>query len=106
MHPSEYSVYTTGSWQPFPGQEEVFVVAWGEFARWAAERDGAGAGILARDVRAEGRYVSFLGWSDMEAVRGWKGHPEFKERMSRVQQFVDKFAPTELEVVARVQGEA
>lgn len=24
---------------------------------------------------------SFLGWSDMEALRGWKAHPEFKERM-------------------------
>ena len=59
--------------------------------------------ILARDVRAEGRYVSFVGWDDMEAVRGWKEHSEFKERMSRVQQFVDKFAPTELEVVARLQ---
>jgi heme-degrading monooxygenase HmoA len=56
-------------------------------------------------VREEGRYVSFLGWDDMEAVRGWKGHSEFKERMSRVQRFVDRFAPTELEVVARPQGE-
>ena len=65
----------------------------------------AGDPILARDVREEGRYVSFLGWDDMEAVRGWKAHSEFKERMSRVQQFVDKFAPTELEVVARLQGE-
>ena len=106
MHPSEHSVYTTGSWQPFPGQEEAFIAAWEEFAGWAAGLDGAGDAILARDVREEGRYVSFLGWDDMEAVRGWKGHSEFKERMSRVQQFVDKFAPTELEVVARLQGEA
>ena len=56
--------------------------------------------VLARDLRIERRFVSFVGWDDMDAVRGWKGHPEFKERMSRVQQFVDKFAPTELEVVA------
>ena len=106
MDRSQYSVYTTGSWQPFPGQEEAFIAAWKEFAGWAAGLDGAGAGILARDVRVEGRYVSFLGWNDMEAVRGWKEHSEFKERMSRVQRFVDKFAPTELEVVARLQGEA
>ena len=32
MHRSEYSVYTTGSWQPFPGQEEAFIAAWEEFA--------------------------------------------------------------------------
>ena len=106
MHPSQYPVYTTGSWQPFPGQEEAFIAAWEEFAAWAAGLDGAGAAILSRDVRADGRYVSFVGWNDMQAVRNWKGHPEFKERMSRVQQFVDKFAPTELEVVARVHSEA
>jgi heme-degrading monooxygenase HmoA len=106
MHASEYPVYTTGSWQPFPGQEEAFIAAWEEFAGWAAGLDGAGDGILARDVRAEGRYVSFFGWVDIEAVRGWKGHPEFKERMGRVQHYVDKFAPTELEVVARLRGGA
>lgn len=105
MHPSEFPVFTTGSWQPFPRQEEAFVAAWEEFAAWAAGLDGAGGGILAQDLRAEGRYVSFFGWADLDAVRGWKGHSEFKERMSRVQQFVDKFAPTELEVVARLQGE-
>jgi heme-degrading monooxygenase HmoA len=106
MHPSDHSAYTTGSWQPFPGQEEAFVAAWREFAGWAATLEGAGGAILARDLRAEGRYVSFLDWADMDAVRRWKGHPEFKERMSRVQRFVDKFAPTELEVVARLRPEA
>jgi heme-degrading monooxygenase HmoA len=106
MHPSEYPVYTTGSWQPFPGQEEPFIAAWEEFAGWAATLDGAGEAILARDLRAERRYVSFLGWDDVAAMRGWKGHSEFKERMGRVQQFIDKFAPTELEVVARAKPRA
>jgi heme-degrading monooxygenase HmoA len=101
------TVYTTGSWRPFPGQEEAFLVAWEEFAGWAATLPGAAEpAILASDARDEGRYVSFVGWDDMEAVRGWKGHAEFKERMGRVQQFVDKFAPTELEVVARARGTA
>jgi len=104
--PTVHPVYTTGSWQPFAGKEDEFVAAWEEFARWAAGLDGAGDAILARDVRAEGRYVSYLGWSDMEAIRAWKGHDEFKERMSRVQAFVDKFSPTELEVVAHAPHEA
>jgi heme-degrading monooxygenase HmoA len=104
MQTSRNPVYTTGSWQPFPGQEEAFLAAWKEFAGWAAGLDGAGDGFLARDLRAEGRYVSFIGWDGMESVRGWKGHPEFKERMGRVQQFVDTFAPTEIEVVARPGG--
>ena len=106
MKTREFSVYTTGSWTPFPGQDEAFVAAWEAFARWATTLDGAGDAILARDMRDEARYVSFVGWDDMASVRGWKTHPEFKERMGRVQQFVDEFAPTEIEVVARADGEA
>jgi len=107
MDTTEYLVYTTGSWKPFRGQEEAFVAAWEGFAGWAASLPGAGGpAILARDLREEGRYVSFVGWEDLESVRVWKGHPEFRERMSRVQQFVDKFAPTELEVAARARSDA
>jgi heme-degrading monooxygenase HmoA len=104
VHPTEHPVYTTGVWQPFPGQEDDFVAAWEEFAGWAARLPGAGEAILTSDERVEGRFVSFVGWDGMESVRGWKGHPEFKERMSRVQRFVDRFAPTEVTVVARVRS--
>ena len=93
-------VYTTGSWKPFSGQEELFVEAWGEFMGWACRMPGAGEAVLARDLRDPERFVSVAEWESMEAVRAWKGSPEFKERMGRVQQYVDKFAPTELEVVA------
>jgi heme-degrading monooxygenase HmoA len=41
-----------------------------------------------------------MDWSSIEEVRAWKGSAEFKERMSRVQNHIDKFTPTELEVVA------
>lgn len=99
-------VYTTGSWRPFPDEEEAFLRAWREFASWAATRPGAGRAVLARDLRDPGRFVSFVSWRDLEAVRGWKGSPEFKPRMARVQEHVDAFAPTELEVVAVVDPEA
>jgi heme-degrading monooxygenase HmoA len=104
MDSAAQPIVTTGSWQPFPGQAEPFVSAWEEFGRWAATLDGAGEAILVRDLRVEGRYVSIMGWDSMEAVRAWKGHPEFKERMGRVQAFIDRFSPTETEVVARVGG--
>lgn len=106
MSSTDFPFYTTGSWQPFPGQEDAFLGAWEEFAGWAAGLEGAGEALLARDLRADGRFVSLLPWASMEAIRSWKGHPEFKERMGRVQQFVDKFSPTEIEVVARVGGAA
>lgn len=95
-------VYTTGVWTPNAGEEDAFVAAWAEFARWASEMPGAGTVRLTRDLRDPGRFVSFAAWESIEAVRAWKSSPEFKERMSRVQQYVDQFAPTELEVVAAV----
>jgi heme-degrading monooxygenase HmoA len=92
--------YTTGSWVPNAGEEDAFVEAWSEFAQWASTMPGAGKVRLARDLREPERFVSFARWEDIEAVRAWKGSEEFKPRMGRVQQHVDKFNPTELEVVA------
>jgi heme-degrading monooxygenase HmoA len=95
-------VYTTGWWKPFPGQEAAFLEAWTEFANWASEQPGGGVVRLTRDLRDPERFVSFMDWESIEAVRGWKSSPEFKERMGRVQKHVDKFSPTELELVASV----
>ena len=95
--------YSTGSWVPFTDQEEPFLEAWQAFAGWAAGLPGAaGDALLLRDLRDPECFVSFLPWESLEAIKGWKTHPEFKERMSRVQQHIDEFAPTETEVVARV----
>jgi heme-degrading monooxygenase HmoA len=93
--------YTTGSWRPFPGKEDDFVEAWEEFAGWGSAFEGAGTATLARDLRDEGVFTSFMDWDSVEAIRAWKTHPEFKERMGQVQQYIDTFAPTELKVVAR-----
>ena len=99
------NVYTTGSWKPFPGEEDAFVEAWAAFADWASEQPGAGVARLARDLRDPERFVSFMDWESIEAVRSWKGSPEFKERMSPVQKHIDKFTPTELELVASRGGD-
>ncbi len=97
-----HRVYTTGSWTPFPGHEDAFLAAWEEFMAWATGLPGAGEAVLARDARDPERFVSFAAWESMDAVRAWKGSPEFKPRMHRVQEHIDRFAPTELDVVCRV----
>ncbi len=103
---SEPSFYTTGSWRPFPGREDAFLREWEEFARWAGGLPGAGEALLTRDLRDPERFISFVVWDSLEAIRGWKTHPEFKERMSQVQEHIDKFAPTETEVVTRLEPTA
>jgi heme-degrading monooxygenase HmoA len=93
-------VYTSGTWRPSAGRGEAFVQAWEQFAAWASQIPGAGRLSLTRDLHEDGRYVSFGDWSSENAVRGWKGSPEFKERMAQVLQHVDEFHPSELVLVA------
>ena len=100
------AIYTAGRWRPDPGKEETFVEAWTAFAAWASGMRGAGTLRLARDVRSPDVFVSFGEWQDVQAVRAWKGGPEFKERLARVLQYVEEFEPTELELVATAEAGA
>ena len=95
-------IYTTGTWKPKPGEEDAFVEAWTAFAGWAGEQPGAGTLRLARDAADPGQFVSFGRWDSFDAAHAWKASPEFRERMSRVQQHVDQFTPAELEIVASI----
>jgi heme-degrading monooxygenase HmoA len=97
------TVYTSGTWQPSPGREEAFVEAWEQFAAWATCMPGAGRLQLTRDLYQESRYVSFGEWASEDAVRGWKGSPEFKERMAQVLQHVGEFTSAELGLVATAE---
>ncbi len=99
-------VYTTGSWRPFPGHEDAFLDAWQEFATWSSHLPGAQPAMLTRDLRDPDRFISFVGWDSIDAVHAWKSSPDFKPHMARVQQHIDKFAPTELEVVTTVGADA
>jgi heme-degrading monooxygenase HmoA len=99
-------VYTTGSWRPFPGHEDAFLDAWQEFANWSSHLPGAQLALLTRDLRDPDRFVSFVGWDSIDDVRAWKSAVDFKPHMARVQQHIDKFAPTELQLVTTVGADA
>lgn len=94
--------YSSGEWRPKAGEEEEFVAAWTEFVRWASESPGSGTFRLVRDLEDPGRYMSYAPWESMEAMKAWKGSPEFSEKMASVQAHVEEFTPTELELVAAV----
>ena len=57
-------------------------------------------------MREEGRYVSFIRWESMEAMRAGKASPDFKPRMGRVQRHIEKFSPTEIVLVAEAEDGA
>jgi heme-degrading monooxygenase HmoA len=96
------SVYSSGAWTVKDGEGEQFVEAWTEFARWLSTMPGAGTARLTRDLTDPNRYLSFAPWKSADEMRAWKSDPEFKERMGRVQQHVEDFKPSEMELVAEV----
>lgn len=98
------AAFTAGMWWPKPGQEDAFVEAWTEFARWLKSMEGPDAPRLMHDLADPERYFSIAQWRDIEAIHAWKSHPEFPERMGRVQQHVDQFKPIEYELVAEVEA--
>ena len=64
------TTYTTGSWTPYPGEEQAFLNAWIEFAEWSEQMPGAGTALLAGDLRDPKRFVSFVAWDNLDAVAG------------------------------------
>ena len=95
--------FTTGERIAKQGQAEEFVGAWELFASWAARMPGAGQLRLTQELGNPHRFISFGSWTDLDLVHAWKADPEFRTRMSAVQQHVADFQPAELEVV-RVVG--
>ncbi|HET6865792.1 MAG TPA: antibiotic biosynthesis monooxygenase family protein [Solirubrobacteraceae bacterium] len=94
------TAYTTGSWLPYPGHQDAFLEAWQEFANWSCQMPGAQLAVLARDLRDPHRFVSMIAWDDLEDIHAWKGSADFRSRMAHVQEHIEQFAPTELDVVA------
>jgi len=93
---------TTGVWHVKPGHEAEFVEEWTQFTRDAATYPGAGTLHLGRDSGDPSRFVSFAVWHDAASAHAWKADPGFGERMGRVQQHVERFEPSELDLVAAV----
>lgn len=97
---------TTGVWYVKLGHETEFVDEWTRFTQHASTFAGATTLRLGRDLGDPSRYVSFAPWVDPDSAHEWKAQPDFGERIGRVLQHVDKFEPSELEVVAEVTAGA
>jgi heme-degrading monooxygenase HmoA len=93
-------LYTHTTWRVKAGSEEEFARRWQEWAQWS-HRQGLGARArLLRDVERPGVFVSFGPWESIEAVRKWRVLAGYQERVAALQELIESFEPTTLEIVA------
>jgi heme-degrading monooxygenase HmoA len=94
--------YSSGAWTAKEGEDEAFVEAWTEFARWLTTMPGAGTARLTRHVGQPHRYLSFAPWESADALEAWRSNPEFSQRIAAVREHVSDFTPSEYELVVQV----
>jgi len=94
--------YTSGLWTVKAGEEQKFVEAWKEFAKWAGTMPGSHAFRLVRDLEDSSRFLSFAPWDSFESQQAWKDLPDFRERIAQVRKHCQDFQPSTYELVAEV----
>ena|SRR5215207_10302182 len=94
--------YSSGAWTAKEGEDEAFVEAWTEFARWLTTMPGSGTARLTRNLSERQRYLSFAPWESADALQAWRSNPEFSQRIAAVREHVAEFTPSDYELVAQV----
>ena len=93
--------YTLAEWALRPGNEDAFVSAWAEFARWTAEnQQGAMTGVLLRDSSEPLRFISLGPWKDRESAEAWRQTPQFRESFVHFRELCSEVRPKSLISVA------
>jgi len=93
--------YTHTTWHVKPGSEDEFVARWDEWVDWSHREGLAAAALLLRDAEDPSTFVSFGPWESLAAVRSWRALSGYQQRVARLSEVVESFAPRTLEVVAR-----
>jgi quinol monooxygenase YgiN len=98
-------LYTHGVWMTKPGCEEKFVAGWREMAEWTQHNvAGGGVGRLLQDEVQPNRFISFGPWENKEAIETWRRLPGFVERITRLRECLETFAPATLELRVEVNA--
>ncbi len=92
---------TVGIWTVKAGKERSFIEEWSAFARWSLKNQpGAVSGYLLQDATNPQRFVSFGNWENLEVIKEWREHPEFKAFVEKVKILCEDFQPYTMKLAA------
>jgi heme-degrading monooxygenase HmoA len=98
------SVYTLGTWQVKPGEEQQFVDAWREMAtRTAGDFPGATA-VLLRDRDDPTLFISVGPWESTEQIERWRGSETFSTGVGSIRAHLTGFQPHTMDPVVTIGG--
>jgi heme-degrading monooxygenase HmoA len=95
-------VYTHGTWNVKPGQEDEFVRRWHDLGDWTIANYPGARGTLLRDVEHRNRFVSFGPWPTAEHAQRWRSSSGFRDRVDRILETLESFEPATLQLVAEI----
>lgn len=94
-------VWTLARWVAKRGQEEQFVEAWRDMAKWTLTEFPEAKGTLLRDRDEPNVFFSFGPWRDLDQAHAWRSSDGFRQRVSRIRQLLESFEPHLLDPVTR-----
>ena len=87
-------IFAQGSWFVKPGNEEAFIAAWEELAKWTVEtQSGFGKPHLLQDLEEPQRFISFGPWDDVASIQAWRQRPEFQSYLSKSRELCEDIQP-------------
>jgi heme-degrading monooxygenase HmoA len=99
--------YQSGRWLVNTGSEDEFVERWTTFTQWSLDNAaGTESFVLLRDSAEPRRFLSIGTFESHEAVRQWRGRPEFSELRNACIELCEEFEPHEYTVAASPSGQA
>lgn len=96
-----HTLYTLGNWTVKSGNEVAFIAEWKRFADWSANHcGGAGTAYLLQDVEHPHMFISYGPWDNADAIKAWRGTPEFQAFVGSVRRLCENFVPHSMKLAA------
>ena len=95
--------YAMNLWQVKKGNEKNFIDTWNKFAEYSLKNHRVFEGTLLQENENSQKFVSYGRWEDDEAIKEWRGSPEFNKYFVRFKELCDDIQPKTLKQVSFIK---